>query len=335
MPHVSTENPNVRVIPGEVCRLQSGDLATLGPVWFRRSSSDGMPMLSRQLGEREAQIPLHALRREFAIDAETPDDRMLALIGAALDYVSELRPGDRLPSEVCNGEASWSPGKTHIGIAWARVALNLALWLSPGSRWARAGRDTATLERLADDPALRAELAALAVPAARHLGLAGAAEVVALVETFALELAFIEALRERLLLRVALLTKRLRDIVQQRRFTRGGMETVGQVHRLCVTALRQLASRFDDVDAQTGEASSLLQNADSQRRFIRSNRDWLYRCQRDWTPLLDRWDAEAEAGHALVADTYRFLAPKWMPAQTWQTTRQDRRRAPQAARMTW
>ena len=63
-----------------------------------------------------------------------------------------------------------------------------------------------------------------------------------------------------------------------------------QVRRLTATALKQIGHRFDELDAHTGEVMPALRNTDSQRTFIRSNRDWLYRTQRAWQSLLLDWD---------------------------------------------
>ena len=68
------------------------------------------------------------------------------------------------------------------------------------------------------------------------------------------------------------------------------LETLTQVRRLTGTALQQISLRFDELDAQTGEVTAALRNADSLRTFIRSNRDWLYRAQRAWQPLQAEWD---------------------------------------------
>ena len=71
------------------------------------------------------------------------------------------------------------------------------------------------------------------------------------------------------------------------------IETLTQVRRL---APRRCADqpRFEELDAQTGEVMAALRNVDSQRAFIRSNRDWLYRSQRAWEPILGEWERQDE-----------------------------------------
>ena len=82
-----------------------------------------------------------------------------------------------------------------------------------------------------------------------------------------------------------------------------------------------------------------LRNADSQRAFIRTNRDWLYRSQRAWQPVLDDWDeAGTEFGdgsRALLARTYRFLAPRYMPVTEWLPPAQLERKKAPLRQMAW
>ena len=269
----------------ERCVLESHVFTTFGEIRFRRSETDGKAMMAVTLGEREAHLPLSALRREFGIEEDSPDGRMLDLIGSALEYVPSLAPGDRLPTEVLTGEASWRPSPKHIRLAATRIRLNLVAWLSPNSRWANAERDEITLLRLADDQGLKDEVMEIAMPAAQKLDLRDATNVLRMLEDMSHELAYIEALRQRLLGRVEGLCRRMAQVLAARRRMTNASDTLAQVHRLAMLALKQLRDRFDDVDAQTGEFSSMMRNVDNQRAYIRTNRDWLYRTQRSWEPF--------------------------------------------------
>lgn len=321
------------------CELQHRVFSSLGDVHFLRSATDGVPMMALRLGEREAHMPLDALRRELAIGKDSADGRMLDLIGSALDFVACLQPGDRLPPEIRTGEASWQPSPNHLRIALTRLQLDLVAWLSPNSRWAKASRDETNLLRLADDPALREEVKAVAIQAAMQLAMADNREVVRTLEELSHELAYIEALRERLLGRVVSLCRRVGQLLQSRARPPVSFDTLSQVHRLVIVAVKQIVNRFDDVDAQTGEVGSLLRNVDNQRSFIRSNRDWLYQSQRAWEPVLDRWsqagDVATQDIGTLLAGTYQFLAPRFMPTSAWHRPRQDRSGAAATNRMRW
>ncbi len=323
----------------ERCEFQHKVFTTLGTVRFRRSATDGVPMMAVKLGEREAMLPLDSLKREFCIEPDSADGRMLDLIGSALNFVACVAPGDRLPPEVCTGAASWAPGADHMLIAATRLQLDLVTWQMPASRWSKAGREVMTLLRLAEDPAWQEEVRAVACVAAPQLGQPNADGVLGLMADLSQELAFIEALRERLQDRVVRLCRRLSRLLQDRHRPAGSFDTLSQVHRLASAAAKQIVNRFEDVHAQTGEVASLLRNVENQRSFIRSNRDWLYRTQRAWEPVLDRWVRSAalpanEMG-ALLNATYQFLAQRSLPGTAWQRPLTTRRTQAAGAGMAW
>src|ERR1700733_9673494 len=120
----------------ERCLLEHQAFDALGAISFRRSPTDGTPIMAVSLGEREASIPLESLRREFAIADNSADGRMLDLIGTALDFVSSLHPGNKLPSEVLTSEASWQPRADDLRLVTARLYLRFTIWMTPDSPWA-------------------------------------------------------------------------------------------------------------------------------------------------------------------------------------------------------
>ena len=323
----------------ERCQLEHRVFASFGEFAFRRSETDGIAVMSVNLGDRQASIPLKSLGRELAIDENTPDGRMFALIGDSLDYVARLQPGDRLPLEVRTGQASWAPRPEHHRIAALRVRLRLADWHAPEIGWAGREQDVAGMLALADCPLLHAAVEAAARRAAVDLGVGTPADVIARLDDVANELAFIEALRSLLLRRVEHAGRAAALAAHRIRSTAAQSETARQVVQLLIIAVRQIRARFEEVDAQTGEVLGVLRNIESQRIFIRSNRDWLYRHHRAWTPILDLWDerpsAASDALTSLFSRTYQFLAPRFMLTTEWQITTRPRQRRPIAARMTW
>jgi hypothetical protein len=318
------------------CELEHQVFSSLGEVHFRLSSTDGLPMMALRLGEREAQFPLESLRREYAIGKDSADGRMLDLIGSALDFVSSLQPGDKLPSEIRTGEASWKPSAGHFRLVTTRLRLDLCAWLEPRGRWAKAARDDESLRTAATSPTLRDEAEAAAGQAAMTLGLSNGGEVVRMIEDLARELAYIEALRERLLARVADLCRRVGGLMRDRGRMGTSFDNLSQVHRLLGIAARQIFQRFEDVDSQTAGIENMLRHVDTQRSFIRSNRDWLYRSQRAWEPILDRWSRTSNIDDtaSLLTETYQFLAPRFMPTTAWRSWN-ERNRGPPPPRMTW
>ncbi len=326
-----------------ICALQHRLFTQFGEPLFRRAETGTTPVMAVRLGERDAAIPLRALQHECGIEDDSPDGRMLGLIAESLDYVAGLRLGDALPLEVRTGEASWEPDAVHLQLAATRLRLQLVRWLDAGSGREKLLPDTQLpdTDMLEDTPALRRQVQEAFDQAAVALGLASARQVVARVEDLAHELAYIEALRDRLLRRVREMTVKLGPGNPGLRSASSRMETLTQVRRLAGTARRQIATRFAELDAQTGEVLAALRNADSQRSFIRSNRDWLYRSQRAWEPLLADWDGitgmKDEGFWALLGRSYQFLAPRFMTVTEWTTLTRHRlrRKHPTQARMVW
>ncbi|MDE2581707.1 MAG: hypothetical protein KGL52_08740 [Rhodospirillales bacterium] len=303
------------------CHLAHRLFASFGPALFRRSDVDDAPVMVVQLGEREAALPLRSLQREFGIPDASEDGRMLARIAESLDFVSVLRPGDPLPREVLTGEASWEPDPLHLEIAQTRLRVSLVDWLNAGGGSEREALDAGSLLAVGNDPQLRQQVHTALARAAEALGLQTPAEVVGLLETLGRELAYIEALRDRLLRRVRLMAGKIERLSRGWRGDASHIETLTQVKRLTGIALRQILGRFEELDAQTGEVMAALRNVESQRAFIRSNRDWLYRSQRAWEPILAQWDTAAgtvdKGTLALLVCTYQFLAPRFMPVTEW------------------
>ncbi len=327
------------------CLLTHQVFTSFGDVTFRRAETDGTPVMVVLLGDREAAVPLRALQREFGIGDESPDGRMLGLIAESLDYVQGLHLGDRLPSEVLTGAASWELGPAHQETARGKLKAHLVAWMAPDladeSLQGAAAGDAMAARRLDEDPELRRQIQAAFVRAAAALDLPGPSDVVAKLEELAAELSYVEALRELLLRRVQTMMARVQRVLPSGRSDVGRNGTLMQVQRLTLIALRQIGQRFAEVDAQTSEVTAALRNIESQQAFIRSNRDSLYRSLRAWDPLLKEWDGapgpEDDGFWSLLARSYQFLAARYMPVQEWQTARGVRQRGgnPPGRTMSW
>lgn len=323
--------------PPDRCVLQHQVFTMLGAVSFRRARADGTPVMVVTLGEREAVMPLRALQREFAISNSSPDGRMLGLIAESLDYVCGLSLGDMLPSEVLTGRASWVPSAEHLRRAHSIVRMQLLSWIDPMAADPARGDPMLRLEA---EPELRQQVQKAFERAAAELDLADGNDVVQRVGELAGELAYIEALRDRLLRPVQSIAARLEHLVQTQRGDSQRQETLNRVLRLSTTARQQFQARFEEIAAQTGEVMSALRNMESQQAFIRSNRDQLYRAQRAWQPILDGWagcEPSEEVPWELISRTYQFLAPRYMPFTEWTAAagRQARAAPQQVQSMAW
>lgn len=101
---------------------------------------------------------------------------------------------------------------------------------------------------------------------------------------------------------------------------------LAQVVRLAGAATADLSQQFETVDACTTDILDTLQNFDRQRDFLRPHRDRLYSALLNWEPILKAWEElpgnlakEADGVWRVVDDTYRFLAPRYISVQEWQS----------------
>ena len=284
-------------------------------------------------------MPLQAVAKLFSISADSPDGRLLHLVGQSLRFVTALRLGDPLPAEVLTGEASWHPSAYHRQIASARLQLQLVNWIGGGAEGQQITSQMLVVS--VDDPSIRPRVQEALRQAAGELGIEGGGPAVAaLIEELAGELAYIEALRERLLGRVQGMVRRLGRLGQDGALAPARRETLFQVGRLAGMGLAQISSRFDQVDSQTGEILPALRNLERQRTFLRPNRDWLYSTQIAWEPVLADWETEplslaAERVWKVLDRLYRFLAPRYMAVQAWQNVLAGPVNAERARAVTW
>jgi hypothetical protein len=273
------------------------------------------------LGTQQAVISLDALQRQLGIPEGSPDARMLATVIEALDYVTELRIGDPLPSEVVTGQASWSPGAHHRALATARLRMNLVSWLGRGEGMVGANPDPRALLAMVEDPGFRPRLQAAFVGAAHALALAGPEAVLAVLSRLGDELAYIEAMRERLLDRVQRMSEQINGVSRSGRGGWQRSEMLMSVQRLMSDALESHRRQFEDIDRRTGRVVEAMRDLEEGRLGVRAWRDGMFASLRRWEDLMLAWDAnvscsDAELGR-LIDRTYRFLARRVMPGSDW------------------
>lgn len=151
---------------------------------------------------------------------------------------------------------------------------------------------------------------------------AGAVPPPALLAPLIAELAYIEALRETLLLPLRGLNRTVQSLGVDWRGSAERQETLIQVRRLTAAACRHLGERFAEIDAQVAGLAAALEALDATRAFVRTHRDWLFRTRRAFAPILAEWQAAPalldEPAWARLARTYQVLAPRFMPVQEWE-----------------
>ena len=308
------------------CVFEHAVLSKLGNVVFRLAETDRAPVLVTPMGATIAVLPLRSLQLQLGIGADSADGRMLAQVARALDFIEELRPGDALPMEILCGEASWHPDPMHRDIACARVTLQLTTLFddaAPGERaaiaWTSAASRLALAAASAPGMALRVKISTIELAAT--LGLPDSAAATQLLQEVMHEMSFIEALRVRLLDRVARLFERWETLVQYLASNLSGLELINRVRRLADIGLRRIRARFKDLEQQTADLLATLRDLPARRAVIRLHRDWLYCSLRAWEGVLSAWETASPTWSddtwPLLSRTYRFLAPRFMPTQEW------------------
>jgi len=307
------------------CIFEHPGFAALQTPMFRLTEGDRVPALAIELDGSRAMVPLAAVSKLFGITAESPDGRLLALVAEALRFVVCIRLGDKLPTEVLSGEASWEVSPFHRQIASARLQLQLVHWLGGGQDGDAGLITSEMLVASADDPGVRRQVQDALRRASAELGVEGGPAVAGLIEELALEIAYIEALRERLLARGQATLRRISKVGQGgTQISAARRETLFQVTRMMAVGLSEINGRFEQVDAQTGEILPALRNLEQQRHFLRPNRDWLYCTQLAWAVEMDEWDKigpneNSERVWKLIDRMYRFTAQRYMAVQEWQS----------------
>src|ERR1700761_7085068 len=104
-----------------ICHLSHAGFRMLGEPVFRLSEGTRVPSMVVQLESQDAVLPLRSVAREFKLEPQSGDGRMLGLIEQALDFVVSIRLGDKLPSELYGGEASWEPSAQDRRVAASAV----------------------------------------------------------------------------------------------------------------------------------------------------------------------------------------------------------------------
>lgn len=307
-----------RAIP-EICQLSHASFRMLGEPVFRMSEGTNVPSMVVQLSNQEAVLPLKSVGREFRIEPDSADGHMLELIEQALDFVVALRIGDKLPSELNGGNASWDANEQDRKIAASRVRFNLTRCVfarmsknivvsgggSPG--WEDTGKNRELLKQAIDD-------------AVTLISGTDAAEITNRTSLLCDEMAYIETMRRTLNRSIGpIREKLLRMPIGQVPISR--QETFKQVQSLATRGLKEILSRFDDVDVRLDDVLAMLRDTPGAVAWIRRHRDWLVRTNHAWTGIFTEWNnAPGEFDDFLwkvVERTYTFLAPQFMSFQEW------------------
>jgi hypothetical protein len=319
-----------RGIP-DVVEFKHPFFSAVAGIFFQIAEGTEDAVMLTPLDTGAVELRLESIARELKLDEESSDAQMLATLADALKFVPHLRVGDAIPMELRTGEASWSIAQKDRDIARGRVTMQLVTWLSGDEE---VVTDVEQLAMVTEDPAMKVKINDAFGQAADKLGLGDNMEkVVDLVDSLAEELSYIEALR-RQFERITVVETRLKDMRELYRADLGVMETLTPVSRLCKIAMDEFRSSFEDVDAQTGEIMAVLKNIGAQIKYIRTNRDDLYRRFWAWKEIVDKWEGQpakrTRAAETVMMETYSFLAQRFLPQNEWELFSKAQERAAEA-----
>lgn len=270
------------------------------------------PMLSVQMGDLNASVPLAGICEEFGIDAESSDRQLLRLATKALDFVKFIAPGDQIPNEILDGTSSWKLEDRHLEYSKNRTLLSLASWASDQEFKVR---DPQQISRILENSEIKKNLQAGFEAAAEELQLAGKDEVMPLIEQIARERSYVVSLKEYYdwILALPNALKQAQSILKRDKQT---VEVTIRVHQLASTAVDKYRKRFDAFDAHMDGSRSILTSIPGTIEFIRKTRDDLHKDTLLWKEIEAEWKTPPFESVKLmrknVNDLYSFLARNFM-----------------------
>lgn len=287
---------------------------------FRLDENEGVPVYSFGLGAQKVALTFAGIKREFAIREYGHDAVMLNTVERSLQFVSLLGIGDPIPPEILTGDASWEPSRLHKDAARKRIGADLAAWQMEQSV---ALNDPVKLERFVaanvDDVAVGNALARIS----SELGAeAGDDAVSGIMDAAVEELSYIEALRERYLA-VCRVGARLKKVRRDFAHHASIIDDVDPVARLISIPIHALGLNLAEVDARLSNIVSLFKNFDFHRRAMREIRDEMFARLNPWDEIASDWErlpgniSDPYILSPLLRDLYKYLAPRFMPADTW------------------
>lgn len=288
---------------------------------FRFDEGERVPVFTFGLGQQQVALPFAGIKREFSIREYSHDAVMLNTVERGLRFVSLLCAGDPIPPEVLTGDASWEPGEGHRTGARNRLGAHLVGWHTGQSI---PHGDPVALEKFTvhnvSDVSVAEALQGMAVV----LGQEGDPDgMIAEVMSAAVsELSYIEALRERYRA-VCRVADRLQKLRREFAHHTSVMDDVEPVARLITVPIRALGLSLTEVDARLASIMSLFCDFDFHRTAIRDIRDDMYSRLSPWEEITAAWGqlsgniTDPYSVTPLLRDLYRFLAPRFMPADTW------------------
>jgi hypothetical protein len=281
-------------------------------------TQDRKPALHINYGDLRAQIETRSLRRGFEIDPASADDTMLRVVERSLRFVREIRPNDSIPREVLDGTASWAADECHRVIAHDRMMLQLAAW-STGQR-VHVKREQ--ISALARNPAVQARVKESLNGVARKLGFSDEEKPLILdrIAAYGRELAYIEAIRERLY-GAHMIAQKVAKLMAIYKGDRVIGESLMRISALLATPLSSFDVSFSAIDSASADIVGICQRYDEKVAELRRTRDDLFELYMMWEPILFGWQniaiEQCRATEETIRTTFQFLARNYPQQTSW------------------
>jgi hypothetical protein len=292
--------------------------------YFTTDKSRDRAVFVTPMGESNALVQLPSLRKEFGISPGSDDGELLDVVEKALKYVDTIRINDSIPNELLDGSASWSVSDRHQLVARARLTIELVAWVT-GKPAREVGRGNIVKEL--EKPEIKAKIKESIGKLAQHLKLesggvgSGVGEVERRMDELVHETAFIEALRERLML-IHSIDGRVKKAGAICHNNMAAQESLERVPPLLTNAYKKLDSEFSLLDKQNQNVADVLRDMEGSIQLIRAVRDEIHSTLKIWDNLVAAWQAQADSRDttaltSLLSDTHRFLAENYPIVSTW------------------
>jgi hypothetical protein len=290
---------------------------------FRKTNGTGDAALYVPMGDTVAAITVKQIKSGFDIAPDSEDEKLLGYVTKALEFVREIYPGDSIPSEVLTGKASWMVDERYVAAAKARVMMQLVAWIT-GEDFENV--NLSDILARAENPETKKLVQEAFADIAEKLGLGKdrSEEVVQLVDRFAHELSYIEALRGQLGKTKEVMMK-LKNLYKVHQGDSSLSESITRCNTLMEKPIRDIFEKFEFFDVTIGEILNTLRKYDAQIEFVRKTRDELRQVYILWEEIFELWDRcdvadEAEAVHA-IRETYQFAAQHFVQTDDWSVSR--------------
>ena len=286
--------------------------------YFRLSApKEGQPVLVGSLGEQDVSVPLTGLAREFGIERDSDDGRMIQLVARSLNFKNKVRPGDEIPVEVLTGEASWDPDAEHLDFARKRLEVQIVTWHA-GSQEVVHAHDQVD-EMHAECEAGTKYDAALAA-----LGESTQTDGIEdLFKVFAAEVGRFEQLRDRFR-EIGRIKAKIDAFRKLHLEEMSILNEIDPVLRLIRAPLGQFSQHLREFDEQLADIEQVFADFEHVHGNLKKLRNALYSELSAWSVEVERWES-ADPRHPEsvelveeVREFYHFLAARYLQSVEWE-----------------